>query len=1107
MSLAAGRLAITASQQIVTPKFVVWTKPNSGEPTQATASCLRFDSVACVPTADGLNSQQQFCVDVRDSLCTEVVTEVGFCSEDEQQLRSGRQVCVFSGCKTPADWTTQRGFQITTTSWCRGATEQPAAAPEQTPATNPAQRQLLAAKSMMLERDWEHQAEHAVEVSELEASAGTNSSTPANSTAQDQAKWDQTADQAIEAEEKAEENTLQDHALEDTDADDNRMARRAKLAQMVEDAEKDPSKAKEARQKAAAMSEDPVAMLKRAGHDQWVKRAADEVLARGGNVPLHQPSLNKKEYGTHSLLAHANAVLAAAEDHDTRMMRQRVALAPWKLLTDLKTKIDQQNRDTEANNAKRTKKLNAAKKETKQKKKDSEDAKAELKQKIQWVHVQVAADAHKAKELDKFSKEKRQKAVAHKAKERKTKHGRAQTRIEDKLELEQLRKALQAKQEAVTEMRQRAARQQKEQTQFHMRVEQQAEDASQAATDLETELDDEKSKVQLLEVKALNAKREAKEDAEAEAEAERKRVAAMSAEEFKEHQLQLHTKAEAAKELARNLESALEPLQHAESKQYREFRAKEADLLQRLNESRAEFREVQNQTVTKERENEKVLEASKAAAEVRMRKEELEVAAEHDAAVQLAQEKAQVYASRIEDAQSKQDQFQQKMKTASEELKRAKDSLLTEQHVARKITELAGKATEELMRILQDEKLHTKQAQNLHNATVARFQATLEASAELSSVAQKDTAKTNQSLKEALAESARLKETNVDLRDQLAAIQPVDCVLSEWSEWSDCDAKCGPGDQHRSRKVLRPAKNGGECSNMRTQQQKCVLEQCPICGDGVLNTQEEQCDSVEGCTADCVAEDGWSCAGNSCGKCGNGLVEAAEACDDGEISSGDGCGVDCQIEEGFVCVQQADHTNCTQIEKFTETITSGISTGQTSCGDSAPVFFPTDATDGTGYCMAVPDDIGHKVFSTTVVSGGDALGLAPSTNGEYVLVKSSRIPGLVAAPGLERSTSHQAMCRTTAAGVCTSGAQQTRQCVRYATAECLELVMDERFCDSTREIPGEVQMRARKDEGLLHRATPVCVFEKCQLPETWLTTEGVMARSIEWCANAVLQGI
>ena len=77
----------------------------------------------------------------------------------------------------------------------------------------------------------------------------------------------------------------------------------------------------------------------------------------------------------------------------------------------------------------------------------------------------------------------------------------------------------------------------------------------------------------------------------------------------------------------------------------------------------------------------------------------------------------------------------------------------------------------------------------------------------------------------------------------------------------------------------------------------------------------------------------------------------------------------CQIEEGFVCVQQADHTNCTQIEKFTETITSGISTGQTNCGDSAPVFFPTDATDGTGYCMAVPDDIGHKVFSTTIVSG------------------------------------------------------------------------------------------------------------------------------------------
>jgi len=580
----------------------------------------------------------------------------------------------------------------------------------------------------------------------------------------------------------------------------------------------------------------------------------------------------------------------------------------------------------------------------------------------------------------------------------------------------------------------------------------------------------------------------------------------MSAEEFKEHQFQLHAKAREAEKLAGSMNQMLEPLEHAERKQYREFRANQANLMQSLNESRAQLREVRNQTLANAQADEALMKSSEAAVEATANREELEAAREHNAAVELAREKYEVQASRVKIAQQELDKLKQQQAAASKKLTKAKLSLSTEQHVARRMNELADKTPEELARILQDEILHTRESQNLHDVAVLRFNATLQASSELSTVTQKEIVQTNQSLREALTEAAKLNETCTELRNQLEAKRPVDCVLTKWSEWTECDAKCDSGNQHRSRQMIQAAKNGGDCPSERTQRQLCVVAQCPFCGDGILNSEEEQCDSVEGCTSECTIETGWSCAGNNCGKCGNGKLEAAEECDDGDMASGDGCGPKCQIEEAFACVQQLDRSKCTPIDEFAQIIQQGIVAGQRSCKETE-VFIPTDFTDGTGQCAAVPEDRAHKIYSTTIVSGGDALSSAASGNGELAVVKSVQIPGLIAAPGLERSGSHHAKCRTTAAGVCARGSQHSRQCVRYATSECLELVMDERFCDAHREVPGEVQMRARNDQGLLHRATPVCVFAKCQLPEAWLTTEGVMAGGVEWCADAVLQGI
>lgn len=413
---------------------------------------------------------------------------------------------------------------------------------------------------------------------------------------------------------------------------------------------------------------------------------------------------------------------------------------------------------------------------------------------------------------------------------------------------------------------------------------------------------------------------------------------------------------------------------------------------------------------------------------------------------------------------------------------------------------------QELSALVQQESLKTSEAQTLHNEAVMRFNATLQAASELSVVTVNEIATTNSSITEAISEEQKLNETVTDLRAQLQALQPVDCVLAAWTKWGECDAKCDSGKRQRSRKVLKIATNDGQCSSELQQEEPCLVERCAVCGDGKLNTPNEQCDSVEGCSEECTAQPGWTCAGNTCGRCGNGKIEASEECDDGEVSSSDGCGADCKIETGFVCSRGAlGRSNCTQLEDFSQKMQQGITVGQMACQDST-MFVPTDFTDGTGECRLVPAASSGAIFSVSAAEDGDLLSLAAaSATASFAVMRASNTPEVVAAPTLERSSSHHAQCRASSAAVCLAGAQHTRQCVRYATAECLELVMDERFCDPSREDhPGHVELRTRKDAGLLNRAMPVCVFAKCQLPATWLTGSGAPLAGVDWCVGTML---
>src|SRR5512142_2003851 len=81
------------------------------------------------------------------------------------------------------------------------------------------------------------------------------------------------------------------------------------------------------------------------------------------------------------------------------------------------------------------------------------------------------------------------------------------------------------------------------------------------------------------------------------------------------------------------------------------------------------------------------------------------------------------------------------------------------------------------------------------------------------------------------------------------------------------------------------------------------------CGNGVL-TSNKACDdgntkSGDGCSSDCkTLEPGWTCrvAGKPCTPtCGDGVVELGKQCDDNNTNNGDGCSSTCQIEPGWSC--------------------------------------------------------------------------------------------------------------------------------------------------------------------------------------------------------------
>ena len=59
-----------------------------------------------------------------------------------------------------------------------------------------------------------------------------------------------------------------------------------------------------------------------------------------------------------------------------------------------------------------------------------------------------------------------------------------------------------------------------------------------------------------------------------------------------------------------------------------------------------------------------------------------------------------------------------------------------------------------------------------------------------------------------------------------AGIEGIDCVMNEFSEWTECSEPCGTGTQSHTRTIKTPAQYGGKVCGSKTESQDCNTQPC-----------------------------------------------------------------------------------------------------------------------------------------------------------------------------------------------------------------------------------------------------------------------------------------
>lgn len=84
---------------------------------------------------------------------------------------------------------------------------------------------------------------------------------------------------------------------------------------------------------------------------------------------------------------------------------------------------------------------------------------------------------------------------------------------------------------------------------------------------------------------------------------------------------------------------------------------------------------------------------------------------------------------------------------------------------------------------------------------------------------------------------ALFEERDCNAQTCAAGTLAVDCVVSQWSSWSECDSSCGGGEQVRTRSVVVPRSGTGEACAALRDTRACNTHGCPV--DCVLSPWSE----------------------------------------------------------------------------------------------------------------------------------------------------------------------------------------------------------------------------------------------------------------------------